>query len=258
MNTNWIRCLVIPGLLLASTARTQANDIVDFLRAINGVPEHSHRPAPPQQAGFRGGPGHEREHGGYQDPHFGHDDYNRVSLRDERRHSQFASRGNYGHGFGPGYGRPGYVRPTGPQVSFRVSASSGMQPGYGVPVYAPAEPPVQVLPPVQEYPAYPAPPSDHCVGDIVTCAVPLATCVRVEDECNIAPNAVPIVVAVRDPNMCAHECHERVVFVQVFVPPCPPQTVRVSPCHTRVTLCYGQYEVDIKTRRGMIVVDYDN
>jgi hypothetical protein len=51
---------------------------------------------------------------------------------------------------------------------------------------------------------------------------------------------------------------ERVVFVQVFVPPCPPRCIHISPCHTRVTMDFGTYEVDIKSKDGLIVVDYDN
>jgi hypothetical protein len=185
-------------------------------------------------------------------------DPQRVDLR----HSNFG-RNDFGRS---GYGRNSYPQRSGAQISFRVSSNSGA--GYGEPLYIPTQEPVQVLPPVQQLPptqAYPsvpgypvAPSFPHQVGEIVDCHVPLATCVRVEDECNIAPNAVPVVVAVRDPNTCGHQCQERIVFVQVFVPPCPPRSIRVTPCHSRVQMDFGQYEVDIKSRDGMIFVDYDN
>lgn len=288
MKTNWISRLVIPGLLLASTATTQANDIVDFLNAINGGSRQRNAPPAVQPMDHHdhggmeiNGPGsYGRGHGGrdltsrdvyklqtanrgvgyggYDDPHFGgsrFDADNRVNLRDH----------HYGQN---GYGRPAYARPSGAQIRFHVSTNSGRGQGYGDPLYVPDPtqvqplPPVDVLPPIEVYPPIQGNPQynalPHQIGEIVDCQVPLATCVKVEDACNIAPNAVPIVVAVRDPNMCAHECHERVVFVQIFAPPCPPRSIRISPCHTRVTMCFGQYDVEIKSINGMIVVDYDN
>ena len=305
MKTNWIRGLMIPGLLLASAATTQANDIVKFFNAINGGSRQRNAPPAVQPVGHHdhGGAGMNahgtsgygyggREltsrdiyklqtanratgHGGYGDPHVGGSPYaanNRVDLRD--------------HNFGrTGYGRSGYVRPSGTQIRFQVSANSGIAQSYGSPLYIPGSPqiqqlpPVQTLPSVQDYPpiqSYPPVPGyppvqsyppiqggqfnglPHQIGEIVDCPVPLATCVRVEDACNIAPNAVPVVVAVRDPNMCAHECQERLAYVQVFVPPCPPRSISISPCHTRVTLCFGRYDVEIKSRNGVIVVDYDD
>lgn len=103
-----------------------------------------------------------------------------------------------------------------------------------------------------------AAPAPFQLGQFIDCQVPLATCVQVEDECNIALNAVPVVVAVRDPNMCVHETIERLVYVQIFVPQCRLRDLQVSPCRTRVSLDYGRYEVDIKSGNGVIVVDYDN
>lgn len=300
MNTFGIRIWGILGLLLTSSVTAQANDIVDFLRAMNGVPEHRGHEPMVHQVGHH-------EHGG-QSIHRGHGmhgagygDRNLSSRDIYKRNSQVADRdmhylghsqnqghsnrggfdpqrvdlrhGNFGHdNFGhselgrSGYGRQSHPQRTGSHFSFRVSSNSGA--GYGQPLYIPTQEPVQVLPPVHElppaqvYPSVPnypvAPAFPHQVGEIVDCHVPLATCVRVEDECNIAPNAVPIVVAVRDPNTCGHQCEERIMFVQVCVPPCPPRSIRVTPCHSRVTMDFGQYEVDIKSRDGLIVVDYDN
>ncbi len=302
MNTNYTRGLSVLGLLLAMTARTQANDIVDFLRAVNGVQEQRHAPPAHHSVGRHdhdsygynrsGYGGHELSsrdvykqsmqraernapygqygnHSGYdqfdQDP-YGRDRlgrnqfdmHNRVDLRDRSYGGSGYSR--------PGYSRPGYSR-SGDQISFRISSNGGRSPAYRDPLYIPSQqpqvlPPVESYPPVQNYPPIQSYPPvqmlPHQIGEIVDCQVPLATSVRIEDEGNIAPNAVPVVVAVRDPNICAHECHERLMYVQVFVPPCPLRGLTISPCRTRVSMDFGQYQVDIKSKEGVIVVDYDN
>ena len=297
MNTNCTRGLSILGLLLAMTARTQANDIVDFLRAVNGVQEQRQAPPTHHSVGRHDHDNYGYNRSGYggqelssRDVHkqsmqradghlpygqygnnsgydqFGQDPYgrdrlgqnqfdmhNRVDLRDR----------SYG---GSGYSRPGSSR-SGAQISFRVSSNGGRSPGYGEPLYIPSQqpqvlPPVDSYPPVQNYTPVPNYPPvqilPHQLGEIVDCRVPLANCVRIEDEGNIAPNAVPVVVAVRDPHMCVPEIQERVVYVQVFVPPCPLRGLTISPCRTRVSMDFGQYQVDIKSKDGMIVVDYDN
>jgi hypothetical protein len=281
MKTKLLSGVVVGGLLLAMAAGTQANDIVDFLRAVNGVPETrgpAHYPPVSRHSGYRGheisdphhghaapsyrGPSSYRSGGrmssGDQRSSYGHDhdDYDRVSLRDEDRERMMRS-GRTGRGPSD-FHRTGH-RQSGAQISFRVSAGNGPRSGYATPVYYQTEPNAIPLPPVPQSPVYSDPVvTPHCVGEIVSCPVPLETCVRVQDECNIAPHAVPVVIAVRDPHACAHECQKPVVFVQVFVPPCPPHSVTVSPCQTRVNLCYGEYEVDIRSRNGFVVVDYDN
>jgi hypothetical protein len=321
MKTYWFRGMGLLSLLMASTASSQANDIVNFLRAVNGPAPRQHQAARPvvqpvghhdehrhydQNAAYRGGysggyagqstssrdsykyrkqvAGRDTET--YRDSYGRHDvgyssrndSYDRVDLR----HNDYGQ-SDFNHGVGLGR--------SGAQLSFQVSAGGGRNSGYGQPVYVPVQQPGVILPPVQSYPSappysstpsyrstpsypqapvyppmqsyppvqgYPSPVSHHQIGEIVECRVPLATCVRVEDPFNIAPNAVPVVVAVRDPHLCAHECHERVAYVEICVPPCPPRCIRVSPCRTRVTLDFGRYQVDIKSVNGLIVVDYDN
>lgn len=100
----------------------------------------------------------------------------------------------------------------------------------------------------------------HQLGEIVDCPVPLATCVKVEDPHNIAPGAVPVVVAVRDPNLPPWHagCVDAVVYVEVCAPPCPLHKLTISPCKTRMRLDFGQYEIDITSCKGHIVVDYDD
>ena len=280
MNTHCTRGLSILGLLLAMTARTQANDIVDFLRAVNGIQEQRHPPASYQSVGHHNDDPNSYNGIGYSDRVLSGRDLHKQSMQRADGHLPFGQYGNnvgydrFDPGqFGPdrlgrnqsepygrvdlrhqSYDRPGYDR-SGAGISFRVSSNGGMSPGYSDPLYIPSQQP-QVLPPVQRY--LPAQMLPHQIGEIVDCRVPLATGVRIEDECNIAPDAVPVVVAIRDPNMRAHECHERLVYVQVFVPPCPLRGLTISPCTTRVGMDFGQYEVDIKSKDGIIVIDYDN
>ena len=116
-------------------------------------------------------------------------------------------------------------------------------------------------PPVLAYPPHPgALGLPHQLGEIVDCPVPLATCVKIEDPHNIAPGAVPVIVAVRDPNLPAWHagCVDAVVYVEVCAPPCPLQKLTISSCNTRMRLDFGQYEIDITSCKGHIVVDYDD
>ena len=145
---------------------------------------------------------------------------------------------------------------SGLQVNLQFASNGPSGAGYAPPIYIPAQSSVPALPPVPVHPQIA--PLPFQLGQFVNCQVPLATCVRVEDQCNIAPNAVPVVIAVRDPNSCVHDIYERLVFVQIFVPPCPLRNLQVSPCRTRMSLDYGKYEVDIKSVNGLVVVDYDN
>ena len=101
----------------------------------------------------------------------------------------------------------------------------------------------------------------HQIGDIVTCPVVLEQHVVVKDCDEIAPDACPVVVAVRAPTLGRYrgrDCQERLVYVEVMVPPCPLQRLRVSPCKTKVRLDYGRYEVDITSRNGCVEIEYDN
>jgi hypothetical protein len=291
MKTSVFRGLGLMGLLLLTNSTTRANDLVDFLNALNGNSNHRNAPPTIQPVGHHGHDGRGMHGSGYRGPEMtGRDVYKRnmqVADRDMHYLGYSQNQGSYSrHGHSDmeqnrvnlrdeSFGRSGrshYSSRSGARIAFSVS--SNPTPVYGQPIYFPSQdtvqplPPVQELPPVQSYPVNPgyqvvpgpqaAPVFPHQIGEIVDCQVPLATCVRVEDECNIAPNAVPVVVAVRDPKMCVHDVVERVVFVQVFVPPCPPRCIHISPCHTRVTMDFGMYEVDIKSKDGMIVIDYDN
>ena len=255
MNKNLKRGVTLLALLFTTASPTQANDIVNFLKALNGNSGRHSGPVVVQPVGSHG-----HEHDG----------------------AVYGNQGHGGHGPGDPFGNSGTHRPSintvnlrpnhyvaprarrnsGLQISLQFGENGSRNPGYGAPVYVPAPRPVQLLPPVPVYPVVPVyphvAPAPFQIGQFIDCRVPLATCVHVEDECNIAPNAVPVVIAVRDPNMCVHETVERLVYVQIFVPQCPLRDLQVSPCRTRVSLDYGKYEVDIRSGNGVIVVDYDN
>jgi len=96
------------------------------------------------------------------------------------------------------------------------------------------------------------------IGEFVRGAVPLTTCVQVRDLCNAAPDAVPAILAVRDPHCCEHDLAERVVYVEILVPRCPLQKLEVSKCGTRVDLCFGEYDIEVRSRNGVVTVQYDN
>jgi hypothetical protein len=98
-------------------------------------------------------------------------------------------------------------------------------------------------------------------GDVVTCEVPLYKRVRVRDRHNIARNARPMVIAIKDPAACGHTCDccaNRVSYVQVMAPPREPKCVTVSPCGRKIRMDFGKYEIDIVSHPNMIKVDYDN
>ena len=210
--------LVLVSAVLSNVS--QANDIVDFLRAISGpsysapqhIPSrHAYRPAGPFDSNFI------QPQPAYTGGRHPHDLSRFQGLRSPQR-SQFS-------------------------VSFNT---------------APAVPQAIHAPPL---PAAPAPGSfvhlPHQIGNIVTCPVPVTTCVRVRNTHKIAPLAVPVVVAVRDPNLGRfRSCVEQLVYVEVCVPQCPLRSVRVSPCKTKFRMDYGKYEVDVISRNGRIDVIY--
>jgi len=84
--------------------------------------------------------------------------------------------------------------------------------------------------------------------------------VKYIDRRHIAPGAVPMYVAVRDPR----ERHERglsgppkCVLVEICVPPYGMPKITSRHDGTRVRYDYGQYAVNITSRHGVVVVNYD-
>ena len=75
--------------------------------------------------------------------------------------------------------------------------------------------------------------------------------VEVKDRHNMHPCAVSKIVEVPDPcNPCC--C----VLVEICVPPCECECVERK--DDRVTYDYGDYEVEIRAKKGRLVVDYDD
>ena len=218
-------------LLMSVPASAPANDIVDFLRAIQGY--SNPRPVPPPPTLRRLDRQYDR-------------DVRTAQRSIDRRYTER-------HRYTPPVAVPRS------SSSFRISFGNPWQP-VAQPVQA--VPPVPVIPPQPIIPHAGPAVLAHQIGDIVTCPVALEQNVVVKDCDEIAPNACPVVVAVRDPRLDryrrGHDCQERLVYVEIMVPPCPLQKLRVSPCKTKVRLDYGRYEVDIVSRNGCVEIDYDD
>lgn len=86
--------------------------------------------------------------------------------------------------------------------------------------------------------------------------IELFACVKVEDRDNIHPCAVPMIVAVTDPcNPCC--CR----YVMICVPPtdcCDCPKIETSRSGTKVEYDYGEYEVEIKSKKDYVEVNYDD
>lgn len=109
----------------------------------------------------------------------------------------------------------------------------------------------------------PAPIPEGPVGDgvILSTSAPieLFTCVKYKDERNIHPCAVPMIVSVPDP--CADPCDccgPKCVYIKICVPPCDCAQIKCKRNGSKISYDFGKYEVDITSRRGTVVVDYDD
>ncbi len=90
-------------------------------------------------------------------------------------------------------------------------------------------------------------------------AVTLYDCVKYEDIDNAHPCAVRKIVAVLDPNTdMACSCGPTCVYVEICVPPCGCPDVRVTRGGRKVVYDYGKFEIEIKSYKGVVHVDYDN
>jgi hypothetical protein len=90
----------------------------------------------------------------------------------------------------------------------------------------------------------------------------LFECVRYRDCRKIAPCAVPMIVSVKDPCACYNPCDccatPKCVNVEICVPPCDCADIRVTRNGNKVRYCFGKYAVEITSRRGCVIVDYDS
>jgi hypothetical protein len=91
-----------------------------------------------------------------------------------------------------------------------------------------------------------------------TAQVALYDCVKYKDERNIHPCAVPMIVSVPDPCAGPCDCGPRCVFVKICVPPCGCHEVKCKRHGEKLVYDFGKYEVEVTSRRGVVVVDYDD
>lgn len=92
--------------------------------------------------------------------------------------------------------------------------------------------------------------------------VELYPLVKYEDLDNVHPQAVKKIVAVKDPrgkrsicDTCAPPC----VYVMICVPPCDKFEYDVKrKDHSKVEYDYGDYEIEITSKNGVVYVDYDD
>ena len=93
--------------------------------------------------------------------------------------------------------------------------------------------------------------------------VELFHCVKYVDTKEMAPCAKPMIVEVRDPcwkpDPCNPCCKPRCVAVQICVPEtCCPPVIKCSHDGKKVRYDFGQYAVDIRTKKDYIEVDYQD
>ncbi len=85
--------------------------------------------------------------------------------------------------------------------------------------------------------------------------------VKYHDKRHIAPCAVPMIVAVRDPCASRDPCSAcgppKCVLVEICVPPCGCPKICTKHDGAKVRYDYGRYAVNITSKHGLIVVNYD-
>jgi hypothetical protein len=90
-------------------------------------------------------------------------------------------------------------------------------------------------------------------------AIELYPCVKYKDCHNAHPCGVTEIVKIVDPcyDPCSC-CEPSCVYVAICVPPCGCRRIKVRDHGRKITYDYGKYEVEIKSKRGVVVVDYDD
>lgn len=90
----------------------------------------------------------------------------------------------------------------------------------------------------------------------------LYPCVKYSDPDDIHPCAVRMLVAVKDPRETPPQCEcstPACVYVEICVPPYECKKFEVKrKDHSKVEYDYGDYEVEITSKNGVVYVDYDN
>ena len=121
---------------------------------------------------------------------------------------------------------------------------------------------VQDAPPAPEgaKPAAPAPKAAHPHHAHAHPHPALFHCVRIKDPHHVAPCAVPLVVQVKDPcwNPCDCRCAPKCVSVMICVPPCGCPKITCKKNGAYVKYDYGKYRIEIRSKNGVVEVDYDD
>ena len=146
----------------------------------------------------------------------------------------------------------------GKPVAFQEVEVAG--PVLAAPAPTPVEPAPEGLQPIPE----PAPPAivAPAPGPPVYQTVGLYPRVKYEDLDNIHPFAVKKIVAVKDPNpappLCK-SCAPACVYVMICVPPSGKFKYEIKrKDHSKIEYDYGDYEVEITSKKGVVYVDYDD
>lgn len=233
MKTNRICVAGILSLsfVLLSNTTVRANDLVDFLRALNGVSNIQNTR---------------------------HDSYPGTWMYPGRDTVPVTVQRTSAHPVGGNVARP-VVVPTavrnGVPVSHREPAGR-VQIAY--------HPSTRGIVDSRTFPDHPSRVSSRGrfptlrAGDIVSGSVPVARNVRVRGTRSIATGAVPVVVAIHDPVRPYCPVYGQLAFVQVWAPSCPPQAVVVSPCGTRVDMFYPYNIVRIRSGERVLSVEYES
>lgn len=155
---------------------------------------------------------------------------------------------------GPAYGGPGYGGPTpaGPHPA-DLSPVEGF-PAPGVPMggpYGGPLPPIGPGMPGEGFPLYPKVEYDD-IDEIHPLAQPMV--VQVLDPCSDKARGGPLRRLIRRHH---DDCDPQFVYVEICAPPGCPK-VRVSRGGTKVTYHYGDYKIEIKSKNGIVYVEYDD
>jgi len=92
-------------------------------------------------------------------------------------------------------------------------------------------------------------------------AIELFNRVKYKDYDEMAPCAVTKIIQVKDPCACRDACNccgPKCVSIRICVPPCACERVKVSRNGNRIKYDYGEYEVDVRVKKGYIEVDYQD
>jgi hypothetical protein len=120
----------------------------------------------------------------------------------------------------------------------------------------------------QAEPPAPAPASESyatsepmSVQESVAAPMALYHCVRYKDCDDKHPCAVPMIVSIVDPCACHDPCSccaPACVQVQICVPPCGCPKIKRSRNGHKVEYDYGKYEIELKSKDGVVTVEYDD